>query len=158
MAESTCPRCGNRLFADHSVAIKGHKVVHLDCDRPRELTSEERALLYLYCSTHVVAKCVACDQVFRQRELAVNQVTDNVYRCPRCHIDLTESLRDHLYSCTMMPAEVRRRAQEARDAAIRLVKQSHQLTDRADMLIAAAEAAIAALREAIGRKTGPTVS
>src|SRR5262249_2635345 len=68
------------------------------------------------------------------------------YECPFCHTDLTASIRTHLYACAMLPAEVRRRAQEARDAARHLVKQSQQLRDNADVLIREAEAALHALR------------
>jgi len=51
----------------------------------------------------------------------------------------------------MLPGEVRQRAQEARDAARRLVKESGQLRDRADVLMRESEAAIAALRETMQR-------
>jgi hypothetical protein len=74
--------------------------------------------------------------------------------CPRCRVDLTERLREHLYGCTVLPGEVRRRACEARAAAQRLVKNSHQLSDRADVLMREAEAAIAALRETMRRIAG----
>jgi len=47
----------------------------------------------------------------------------------------------------MLPAEVRRRAQVAREAARSLVKQSHQLGDAADVLLREAEAALYALRD-----------
>jgi hypothetical protein len=61
-------------------------------------------------------------------------------------VDLTERLREHLYSCTMLPGEVRRRAREARAAARRLLLGS-QLPDRADALVREAQAAFDALRE-----------
>src|SRR5262249_59295617 len=73
------------------------------------------------------------------------------YECPFCHTDLTASIRTHLYACALLPAEVRRRAQEARDAARHLVKQSHQLRDNADVLIREAEAALHALRATLRR-------
>jgi len=47
----------------------------------------------------------------------------------------------------MLPVAVRRRAQAAREAAQRLVKQSHQLSDAADVLLREAEAALYALRD-----------
>jgi hypothetical protein len=53
----------------------------------------------------------------------------------------------------MLPEEVRRRAREARDAAQRLVEESHQEADRADGLMREAEVAIAALRETMRRTT-----
>jgi hypothetical protein len=49
----------------------------------------------------------------------------------------------------MLPAEVRRRAQEAREAARTLVKESGQIGDRADVLMREAEVAVAALRDAM---------
>jgi hypothetical protein len=61
------------------------------------------------------------------------------------HTDLTDSIRVHLYGCAMLPVEVRRRAQAAREAARSLVKQSGQLSDRADVLLREAEAALYAL-------------
>jgi hypothetical protein len=48
------------------------------------------------------------------------------YGCRGCHTDLTDSIRAHLYGCAMLPVEVRRRAQAAREAARSLVKQSAQ--------------------------------
>jgi len=62
---------------------------------------------------------------------------------------MTDSIRAHLYGCARLPAKVRLRAQAAREAAQSLVKQSHQLTDTADVLIREAEAAVYALRETI---------
>jgi hypothetical protein len=51
----------------------------------------------------------------------------------------------------MLPAEMRQRAREARDAARRLGKHSCELRDNADVLMREAEAAVAALRETILR-------
>jgi hypothetical protein len=51
----------------------------------------------------------------------------------------------------MLPAEVRQRAREARDAARRLVKYGSELRDHADVLMREAEAAVAALRETMQR-------
>jgi hypothetical protein len=62
---------------------------------------------------------------------------------------LTDSLRAHLYSCAILPAEVRRRAQEIRAATQQLVKHAGQLRDRADVLIRETEVAIALLRDAM---------
>ena len=50
-------------------------------------------------------------------------------------VDLTERLREHLYGYALLPSEVRQRAREARAAARRLVKESDQLQDRADVLM-----------------------
>ena len=66
--------------------------------------------------------------------------------CPRCRTDLTDSVRAHLYACTMLAAGVRRRAREVRGVALGLVKRTNELRDRADLLVREAEVAIAALR------------
>jgi hypothetical protein len=79
----------------------------------------------------------------------IDSVGTRTNLCQWCKGDLTESIRSHLYGCTVLPAEVRRRAQEARDAARELVKKAHQLQDRADVLIREAEAAIQALQAAM---------
>jgi hypothetical protein len=54
----------------------------------------------------------------------------------------------------MLPEEVRLRAQAARAAARRLVKESGQLNDQSDVLMREAEVAIAALRETMRRASG----
>jgi len=59
-------------------------------------------------------------------------------------------MRGHIYSCAMLPEEVRRKAREARAAAGKLIKQA---ADRADGLMREAEAAIATLRETMRRTT-----
>jgi hypothetical protein len=145
---SACPRCLRDLSADDTVELDGPHLVHLDCRRPRRLTREERELLGRYCAGHTVAECVSCTRRFRQGELLEAIFGDDPELCPHCRTDLTDGLRAHLNACTMLPEQVRRRAQEAREAARRLVKQSRQLTDRADVLTREAEVSLAALREA----------
>jgi hypothetical protein len=76
---------------------------------------------------------------------------DRTNLCPRCRADLTESLRGHLYACVTLPQEIGRATRAVRDAAQRLVKQSEQQHDRADVLMREAEAAVAALRETMRR-------
>src|SRR5262249_34608513 len=151
VADPKCPRCLQVIWRDDTVSVSDGRVVHLDCQRPRDLSREERVLLFRYCSDHAVVKCPACDQSFRQQQLGSDLRGHRTHLCPRCRADLTESLRGHLYACAMLPEEVRRRAQEVRDVARRLVKQSHQLSDRADVLAREAEVATAALRETMQR-------
>ena len=62
-------------------------------------------------------------------------------------MDLTASVRGHLYSCTMLPEEVDLRAREARDATSTLIRKNYQAAGGADVLMREAEAAIAALRD-----------
>ena len=94
--------------------------------------------------------CTACAKNFRHQELAADLVGHRTNLCPHCRADLTETMRGHLYSCAMLPEEVRRRAREARDAARKLIKQTRQT---ADGLMREAEVALAALRETMRRTT-----
>jgi len=125
------------------------RLSHLDCQQPRLLSAEERALLSAYCRDHPVGKCIACAGDFKLSELALDVLGFLRYLCPRCRRDLTDSVRTHLYGCAMLPEEVRRRTLAAREAAQSIVKESRQLRDTADVLRREAEAAPAALREAM---------
>src|SRR5215475_14454095 len=116
VADPKCPRCLQVIWRDDTVSVSDGRVVHLDCQRPRDLSREERILLFRYCWEHAVAKCTACDQSFRQHQLGGHLLAHRSYLCPRCRTDLTESLRGHLYACAMLPELLRLRAQEARDA------------------------------------------
>ena len=98
-------------------------------DRQRSLTPNERQLLFVYCSGHVVAQCLPCGLSFRLMELAADPLGGRANVCPRCRRDLTENVRTHLYSCMNLPREVLLRAREVREAAERLVKQSQQAID-----------------------------
>ena len=147
-SQLTCPRCSQVLAPEDTIDRDAHGVVHLDCRRPRRLSFEERALLYQYCWDHTVGECVSCNRGFRPDELLAGLVGDTDL-CPQCRKDLTDSVRAHVYRCAMLPAEVRRRAQETRAAAQKLVKESGQLRDEADVLMREAEVAVAALRAAM---------
>jgi len=125
------------------------RLSHLDCQQPRLLSAEERALLSACCRDHPVGKCIACAGDFKLSELALDVLGFLRYLCPRCRRDLTDSVRTHLYGCAMLPEEVRRRTLAAREAAQSIVKESRQLRDTADVLRREAEAAPAALREAM---------
>ena len=145
--EPACSRCSRAISPEDTIERDGDRVVHVDCLRPRRLTREERVLLFQYCWDHGVVECVPCARIFRQEELFASLFGDGMDRCPKCRRDLTDGIRAHLFSCGMLPATVRRRAQETREAARRLVKQSSQLHDRADVLMREAEA----LREGLKR-------
>jgi hypothetical protein len=58
----------------------------------------------------------------------------------------------------MLPAEVRRRAQIARETARTLVKRGRELSDRADVLMREAEAAVYALQETIKKLSKRSIS
>jgi hypothetical protein len=131
-----------------TVTSDGYALGHVDCDTPRGLTPEERVLLYVYCWDHDVAGCDACERRFRQDEIGSDFYSIHGYRCLNCRTDLTEHIRLHLAVCEDLPEQLRRRVQMARETTQRLLKQSHELVDRADMLMRETEAIRAALREA----------
>jgi NAD-dependent SIR2 family protein deacetylase len=147
--DARCPLCSRLISIDDTVVFGHGHLSHLDCRHPQALSPEERAILYLYCRDHDVGECVACARRFRPFELAANATDGQPRRCPGCGGSVYESVRRHLYACAMLPAEVRRRAQAARDAARELVKRSRQLSEAADVLVQEAEAALEALRVAM---------
>lgn len=153
MAEPKCPRCAQSINSNDTIAFEHNQIVHLDCRRPFELNYEERALLFMFCWAHPVAACTGCNQSFRQYELANDLFDQRTHLCPRCRTDLTVNIREHLFSCELVPAEVRWRAEDARDAARRLIRQRYELSSQADALQHEAESAIGALREAMKRVT-----
>jgi len=126
--------------------FSGNQIFHLNCQRTRDLSTEDCVILFRYCREHWVAKCLACAASFRQHDLGSDLLPDRSHLCPRCRADLTESIRAHLYTCVIVPHEVRQRAQAVRDAARRLVKHSAGLRDHADVLMREAEVAMARLR------------
>jgi hypothetical protein len=145
-----CPQCTRAITPEDTIVFDHGFLGHLDCCRPRVLSAEERTLLLMYCRNHHVAECVRCAGRFHLREItSLDSLGIRTHGCPWCHTDLTDSIRAHLYGCAMLPAEVRRRAQVAREAARSLVKQSQQLRDAADVAIREAEAALHALRETL---------
>jgi hypothetical protein len=112
------------------------RAFHLDCNRPRMLTPEERAILLAYCAEHVVATCLACGRGFYLGALASEPLGGRANLCPQCRRDLTEMVRAHLYGCAVLPARVHNQAMALREAARNLVKQSQQLRDHSEVLIA----------------------
>ena len=150
MTQPKCPRCLQVVSREDTVVVDGGQLTHRDCRRPRGLSPEEGALLFKYCFDHAVAECASCSQDFRQQELGADLLGNRTSLCPRCRRDLTEQLREHLYTCMMLPGEVRRKAREARAAVRKFVKE-RQLSDQADVLMREAEAAVAALRETMQR-------
>ena len=149
-----CWKCSRPIALTDIVEPNIGQLSHVDCKQPKVLTPEERALVFVYCTGHVVARCPVCDGSFRYNELAADIFGGSpTNMCPRCRRDLTEAVRTHLLRCAMLPSNVRRRAQAVREAAQHLVKQSQQARDRSDVLIREAEAALfeaqRALREAM---------
>jgi hypothetical protein len=153
-----CPRCSRPISVTDVVQLSNGRLQHLDCARSGGLTPEERALLFVYCSDHVVARCLSCDISYRYTELAADLFDGRTNLCTRCRADLTENVRGHLFSCVTLPSEIRQRTQDVRDAAQRLIKQSQQAMDQSDVLIREAEAHLQerqqALRAAMARRAG----
>jgi hypothetical protein len=152
-----CSKCSAPIALTDSVEFFEAGLAHADCKRVRTLSAQERALVFVYCGGHQVAHCLPCDQRYRFTELATDILGGGATNlCPRCRKDLTESVRGHLYSCGLLPLEVRRRAQAVRAAAHQLMKQAQQARDRADVLMRDAEALLSeqqqALREAMRRR------
>ena len=143
----TCPRCSRTITPGDTIVFGAGGPSHWDCQRPRVLSAEERALLFAYCLGHPVGKCIACISDFKLAELVSDVLGGRMHLCPRCRRDLTESVRAHLYDCVTLPKGVRRSAQAMREAAQRLVKGSRHLRDTSEVLQREAEAALHALRE-----------
>jgi hypothetical protein len=153
-----CTKCSKPIALTDIIESNNGHLSHVDCKRPQSLTPEERALVFVYCSGHVVARCPACDISSRYNELAADILAGGrTNMCPRCRRDLTEAVRAHLFRCAMLPSEIRLRAQAVREAAQHLVKESQQLRDASDVLMGEAEAMLfkmqRALREAMSRRT-----
>lgn len=145
-----CTKCSQPIAVTDSIESDGGRLSHVDCMRPQVLTRDERALVFVHCSGHVVARCPACDVGFRYTELAADLFDGSrTNMCPRCRRDLTEAVRAHLFRCGLLPSEVRLRAKTAREAAQHLVKVNQQLRDRSDVLLREAEAALVASERAL---------
>jgi hypothetical protein len=153
-----CAKCSQPIALTDIIESNNGHLSHVDCKRPHVLTPEERALVFVYCSGHVVARCPACDISFRYTELAADILGGSrTNMCPRCRRELTEAVRAHLFRCAMLPSEIRLRAQAVREAAQSLLRRSEQSRDNSDVLIVEAEAALfemqRALREAMSKRT-----
>lgn len=151
MAQAKCSRCQQAISSYDTIAVQGEQIRHVDCRRPQVLSHEERVLLFRYCWDHPVAECVTCARKLRQQELASDFLGLKSHLCPSCRTDLTESVRVHLFNCPTLPASVRAKAQAVREVAKKLIKDSRQLCDNADVLMREAEAALASLREIMRR-------
>jgi hypothetical protein len=155
---ASCARCTHFVSADQAVTLDDNRLVHHDCQRPRDLTQEERALLFQYCFNHTVAECCRCAEDFRQMELASDLLGNRRHLCPRCRADLTEQVREHLYGCTRLPGDIRCKAREARAAMRRLIMEptngpTSEATElaKAERMLREARSALSELRELMER-------
>src|SRR2546428_11285105 len=55
----TCPRCSRTITPGDTIVFGTGGPAHWDCQRPRVLSAEGRALLFAYCLGHPVGKCIA---------------------------------------------------------------------------------------------------
>src|SRR5262245_56289586 len=152
-----CSKCSRPItLTDVIELFEGH-LAHVDCKRAQGLTPEERAVLFVFCSSHPVARCLPCGLHDRFTELGADMLGGGVTNlCPRCRRDITEGVSAHVFSCVLLPCELRQRAQNVRDAAQIFIKRSQELSDRSDVLIREAEAHLLeqqrALRAAMARR------
>lgn len=151
-----CSKCSQWIGVSDIIESSNGRLSHLDCARRRVLTPEERHLLFVYCSGHIVSECLDCRVGYRLMELAADTLGSRTNLCPRCRKDLTEYVREHLYRCPILPSEIRLKAQAVRESAQQLIKRSQQLADSSDLLIREAEAMLFAhqqiLRDAMRRR------
>jgi hypothetical protein len=143
-----CPNCSKAISPDDTFGLDSGRLSHLDCQRPRVLSLEERVVLFRFCSAHTVAECERCAKSYRMTELAADLISGRENMCPQCRADLIGSVRAHFYNCAILPAAIRQKAREVREVAQRLVKRDGELGDGADVLMRKLEAALHALREA----------
>jgi hypothetical protein len=64
------------------------------------LTPAERALLFMACADHAVARCQVCDRRYKRTQIGADLLASRTHLCPMCGIDLTASIREHLLSCS----------------------------------------------------------
>jgi len=151
-----CPQCSQSITPEDTIIFRFGVLGHLDCRRPRVLNAEERTLVFVYCQDHQICDCAPCKVKFRLREVAsIDHFGIRSFTCQWCHADLVDSVRTHLYSCAMLPSEVRRKAKLAREAAKLLVKRTHELNGAADVLMREAESALHELRRTIRESPRP---
>ena len=143
-----CSRCSQPIATTDMIHSADGRLSHLDCKRPQTLTPTERALVFVYCSEHVVARCPACDLRFRFGELAADFLAGRTNLCPRCRRDLTESVRAHLFTCVTLPSAIRELTRAVRDAARILISRANQAAE-ADILIREAEAHLVERQQAL---------
>jgi len=147
-----CTRCSRVIGPEDTLVFGPSGLSHVDCRRPRVLSTEERTLLFLHCWNHSV-ECAPCASSHRLSELGAD-LRGHTNLCPHCRLDLTDRVRAHLHKCDMVSEEVRRRAQAVRAASERLVKESREPGDAAELLRREVETALQALREAM-RQSSP---
>src|SRR3989442_8031318 len=78
----TCPRCSRTITPGDTIVFGTGGPAHWDCQRPRVLSAEERALLFAYCLGHPVGKCIACISDFKLAELVSDVLGGRIHPLP----------------------------------------------------------------------------
>src|SRR2546426_6943934 len=91
----TCPRCSRTITPGDTIVFGTGGPAHWDCQRPRVLSPEERALLLAYCLGHPAGKCIACISDFKLSELVSDGLRGRMPPCPPCRPALSQSARPH---------------------------------------------------------------
>jgi hypothetical protein len=78
------------------------------------LAPDERTLLRRYCHEHPVATCPQCAEALTVDGLGTDIIVGRRDFCPACRTDLTDALRRHLATCTVMRAQAREVRERAR--------------------------------------------
>ena len=76
-----CPGCSRKIEPEETFIVGDGCLSHLNCQRPRVLGPEERAVLFRYCWNHPAAKCEQCAKTYRITELAADLFSDKELRC-----------------------------------------------------------------------------
>jgi hypothetical protein len=74
-----CRKCSRPISVTDVIQSSNGRLQHLDCPRSGGLTFEERALLFVYCSEHAVARCLSCDRDFRMAPLPICSTAGRTY-------------------------------------------------------------------------------
>jgi hypothetical protein len=126
--QGRCSKCSQPITLTDIVESDNSSLSHVNCKRPQVLTWEERALVFFYCSDHILVRCPVCDVSYRYQQLATDILGGSrTNLCPRCRRDLTEAVRAHLLCCAMLPSGVRLGTKAVRGAAQHLLKESQPL-------------------------------
>jgi hypothetical protein len=109
-----------------------------------------------------VAKCERCREAFRITEPAADPFRGLSHLCRFCRLDLSDSVREHLISCTeaarLAAGNVVAEAKALRETSAAIRKDAHKLRDAAGLLRAESEAERQAREVAFMRSTfaGPS--
>jgi hypothetical protein len=83
-----CIKCSRPIGVTDVVESCDGRLSHLDCKRPRTLTPEERALIFMFCKDHHVAVCPSCNVGFLYTELVADPLGEGTNLCRQCRRDL----------------------------------------------------------------------